>query len=268
MSIVGGNIKNYFASQIYGKIPGLGVSSCGHWKIRNHILQDRTREDFLVIYCVAGSGIYIEGKRKYKIKAGTLFAAFPDISHSYWCDEPGWEIWYAHFGGDIAGRLLDWAGLKVFNPIVQVGINNKLLATFGKIITTVVKKQLDCEIDAAWLLYRLLLQIRTCAASEQMRKNCLQQALDAHTDNIDEMAKIANMSKFHFIREFKKAVGITPWQYVIQRKITIAKELLHNHSKTIKQIAYEVGFSDPDYFSTIFKKRTGLKPQDFRGISD
>jgi AraC-like DNA-binding protein len=101
-----------------------------------------------------------------------------------------------------------------------------------------------------------------------MKNSTLQQALDCNSENIDEMAKCAGISKYHFIRRFKKEIGITPWQYIIQRKITLAKELLHNRNKTIKQIAYETGFRSPDYFSTAFKRLTGCNPQNFRNTLD
>jgi AraC family transcriptional regulator of arabinose operon len=268
MPRITGHIKNYFVSQIYGDIPGLNISSCGHWTVNDHLLQNRTRSDYLIIYCVNGSGTYVEGKKEYRIKKGMLFAVFPDISHSYWCDEQGWEIWYSHFSGDMAGKLLKWLGLDVLNPVIQIGVKKELIHIFNEIISATVEKKINCEIDTSWLLYKLLLQIKTCKISGEMQNTGLQQALNSRAQNINEMAKCAGMSKYHFIREFKKAVGITPWQYILQRKITRAKELLHNRDKTIKQIAYETGFSNPDYFSTIFKKITGRKPGEFRDTLD
>jgi AraC-like DNA-binding protein len=268
MQKITGKINNYFVSQIYRDIPGLYLSSCGHWTVNDHLLQNRTRSDYLIIYCVNGSGIYIEGKKEYRIKKGMLFTAFPDIVHSYWCDEPGWEIWFSHFGGDMADKLLKWVGLNILNPVLQIGIKKELISTFSEILTATVEKKINCEIDTSWLLYKLLLQIKTCKISGTTKNSGLQQALDSRAQNIDEMAKCAGMSKYHFIKEFKKTVGITPWQYILQRKITVAKEQLHNRDKTIKQIAYETGFSNPDYFSTTFKKITGCKPGEFRNTLD
>jgi AraC-like DNA-binding protein len=268
MPRITGHIKNFFVSQIYGEVPGVCVSSCGHWTVNDHILNPRIRSDYLIIYCVNGSGTYIEGNKEYKIKKGMLFAAFPDVAHSYWCDEQGWELWYSHFGGDIAGKLLKWSGLDLLNPVMHFGIKKDLINTFEQLINSAVEKKVNCETETSYLLYKLLLQIKTSKVSGGMKNIGMQQALDSKAENIDEMAKHAGMSKFHFIREFKKNIGITPWQYILQRKITRAKELLHNRDKTIKQIAYETGFRDPDYFSTTFRKFTGLKPGDFRNTLD
>ncbi len=265
---INGAIRNVFVSQVYDDVPGLGVASCGHWIIKDHLLENRTRNDYLIIYCVGGSGVFVEGKKEYKIKQGMLFAAFPDIVHSYWCDENGWEIFFVHFGGDMAEKILGWTGLSVLNPVAKIGIRDELTEMFKQILSTAIDKKLNYEITAAGFLYQLLLQIKTCIVSTQVEKSKLQQAIDLKTNSIDEMAQCAEMSKFHFIREFKKATGITPGQYIIRRKITHAKELLLNKHLTVKEVAFKAGFKDPDYFSRAFKKHTGYKPERFRLISD
>lgn len=268
MTKVSGSIKNVFVSQIYSDVPGLGVAGCGHWVVKDHVLENRTRQDYLIIYCTGGSGIYIEGKKEYKIRKGMLFAAFADIVHSYWCDEDGWEIWFVHFGGDMAERLLNWTGLSPFHPVVQIGIKNDLLTTFEQLLTTAIEKKLNYEITSAGFLYQLLLQVKTCIISTQIEKSGLQKAIDSGTDSIDQMAKYAGMSKFHFIREFKKTTGTTPGQYIMRRKITHAKELLLNRQSMVKEVAFKAGFNDADYFSKVFKKYTGYRPDEFRNISD
>lgn len=261
-------MKCIHVSQTYDGMPGLGIASCGHWKIENHFIENRTRKDYLIIYCTNGSGIYVEGKKEYKIGKGTLFAAFPDIPHSYQCDQQGWEIWFVHFGGEMADRLMEWTKLGMFNPVAQIGIRNELVAIFDQIVITAAQKKLNYEITTAGFLYQLLLKIKTCMISQQMEKAGLEMAINSRMDNIEKIARLAGMSKFHFIREFKKATGITPGKYIVHRKITLAKELLHNRKMTIKEIAFKVGFNDADYFSKAFKKYTGSKPKVFRLLSD
>lgn len=95
--------------------------------------------------------------------------------------------------------------------------------------------------------------------------------IDSFIDNqittplsIDELSKLVNISKFHFLREFKKLVGITPYQYVLQKRLNKGKEYLINSKKTIVEIAIQVGFSDQSHFSRTFKAHTGMTPLEYR----
>ncbi|MCT4634204.1 MAG: AraC family transcriptional regulator [Firmicutes bacterium] len=81
---------------------------------------------------------------------------------------------------------------------------------------------------------------------------------------IEDLADELNISKFHFLNEFKKYTGITPYQHLLIKRIDAAKKLLLDQSKKITTIAHELGFSDSSHFSRSFKKATGLSPKDFK----
>jgi AraC family transcriptional regulator len=93
--------------------------------------------------------------------------------------------------------------------------------------------------------------------------------IDTHLDNglsLEQMAQLTGYSAFHFARLFKTATGRSPHQYVIERRVARAQELLR-HSKLPKaDIAYEVGFSSQSHFVTAFKKAVGVTPGVYRGI--
>lgn len=86
----------------------------------------------------------------------------------------------------------------------------------------------------------------------------------SNTITIDELADALNISKFHFLNEFKKIVGVTPYQHILNTKIQIAKDELLNTNKKITSIAMELGFSDSSHFSRSFKKATNISPAQFR----
>lgn len=85
-----------------------------------------------------------------------------------------------------------------------------------------------------------------------------------HSISIDELAKLVNLSKFHFLKEFKKLKGITPYQYVLQKRLSLAKWYLQNTNRVIAEIALQVGFADQSHFTRTFKLHNGITPLDYR----
>jgi AraC family transcriptional regulator len=82
--------------------------------------------------------------------------------------------------------------------------------------------------------------------------------------SIESLAKLLKMSKFYFLKEFKKAKGITPYQYILQTKLERSRNLLENTAKNIAEISYDLGFSDQSHFTNLFKKYFGISPKKFK----
>jgi AraC-like DNA-binding protein len=81
---------------------------------------------------------------------------------------------------------------------------------------------------------------------------------------LDEMARAAHLSKFHFAREFAAAYGETPRNYLTRRRIERAKDLLRAANLTVTEICYLVGFSSLGSFSSRFKELVGCSPNQYR----
>lgn len=82
--------------------------------------------------------------------------------------------------------------------------------------------------------------------------------------SIEQVASYVNMSKRNFIRRFKQAVQVTPIEYIQRVKIEAAKKALESGKKNIQALTYEVGYNDSKTFRSIFKRLTGVTPQDYR----
>lgn len=94
----------------------------------------------------------------------------------------------------------------------------------------------------------------------------LKKVVDLHLYSnlqIEQYAKLCYMSLSSFNREFKKKFNDSPKNYILLKRIEKAKELLSFTNMSVKEIAFEVGFNDPLYFTRIFKKKTGMSPTNF-----
>lgn len=85
--------------------------------------------------------------------------------------------------------------------------------------------------------------------------------------SVEEMARAAFTSKYHFIRSFKKEVGLTPHQFQIQNRIRKAQRLL-NRTETITEVALNTGFCDQSHFIKQFEKMVGLTPTAYKMSCD
>jgi AraC-like DNA-binding protein len=75
------------------------------------------------------------------------------------------------------------------------------------------------------------------------------------------------MGYSNFRRIFKEYTGFPPAKYIQEVRIGKAKEALTNSSKPVKQIAYEMGYENEDYFFTVFRRVTGMTPVRYRALT-
>ena len=90
--------------------------------------------------------------------------------------------------------------------------------------------------------------------------------IDSHfeTDlNLDLISKKQLISKYHLIRVFRKYYGLTPRQYLIDKRIAKSKELLAK-GMAVTETCYTIGFSSLGSFSVLFKTKTGKTPSQFQ----
>lgn len=94
-----------------------------------------------------------------------------------------------------------------------------------------------------------------------------QRYIEEHFDqhlSVDDVADRVSMSKRNFIRRFKKATHYTPLDYIQRVKIEAVKNALENSNRSVQSLMLEVGYNDGKSFREVFKRITGVTPQEYR----
>jgi AraC-like DNA-binding protein len=82
--------------------------------------------------------------------------------------------------------------------------------------------------------------------------------------DLDELALIARLSKFHFLRSFAKVYGLTPLAYLGERRVERAQDLLRTTNLTVTEVCHAVGYSSLGSFSSRFREIVGETPSAFQ----
>jgi len=107
------------------------------------------------------------------------------------------------------------------------------------------------------------------APAKKVAKECrfVEQYINNHFReeiSLELLSEKVFMNKFYLVHAFKQYKGISPINYLIQLRIKEAKELLSTTNYSISQISESSGFSSQSYFSQVFKKETGMTPNEYR----
>ena len=107
----------------------------------------------------------------------------------------------------------------------------------------------------------------TAAARDRRRAIAAALWIEAYADrplDLDQLARQAGLSPFHFLRLFAAVVGATPHQYLVRARLRRAATLLAEGDQPVTDIALDVGFGDLSNFVRTFHRAAGLSPRRFR----
>ena len=131
--------------------------------------------------------------------------------------------------------------------------------------------------DAAKLLTELMTRVLDESenrGTQRMEQPTAIEAARAHLEtNFDrdvtvaELSDVVGLSRFHLIREFKRSLGITPRQFLISQRVTVAKSLLTSN-RPLVDVALESGFSDQSHLNRCFKRVTAVSPGQYKAAAN
>ncbi len=273
---------------------GLTVNTVGYQHIRqgedyppkNHPTRylfsaekGRVLDEYQLLYITQGGGSFASASQKrVEVKAGNMFLLFPGEWHSYKPDkETGWsEYWIGFTGVNIDNRIRHGFFDKR-KPVFNVGLREDIVALYKQAIDVAKEQTTGFQQMLAGVVNHLLgfaysqnkhASFEDMQVTSQINKAKMIMYEDFQGEiTPEEVARRVNMSYSWFRRIFKQYTGFAPSQYIMELKIQKSKDLLTNTMKNSREIAFEVGFDNADYFCTVFKRATGHTPTAYRIIT-
>ena len=229
----------------------------------------------IVMLCIRGKGWVKLGKDVYDLNPGNLVVILPGKVHSYGSDsEHPWTIHWCHAAGSATRYFTDMLARKDVLPILHVSCYLNLVPLFEAMIDELSLGYSTNHLTVASMaLGHLLALIATGGQSaqvDQFSRNRIPLAIDymksrwQKTVTVPDIARACNLSTSHFSTLFKKSTGYSPLDYFLRLKMQRAAEMLDTTTRPLKEIAADVGFSDPLYFSRVFHRIYKISPSEYR----
>jgi AraC-like DNA-binding protein len=239
---------------------------------------------FEICYVFRGQGQFLIHNQTHAVKSGDLFIAKPDQRHeiiSSKLSPLGIYFWSytlvppkQHKTNDLS-RLFyafmesdQWLCPKQKNSerILELLLQEVMSYELGYTLTIEnLAKQLIIETARASTpmpALRPVLNHRNDVVSNTIMRYLRDNY--NRTLSLKDIAAQVHLSERHISRLFKKTTGSSIKQYATQLKMDVAKQLLLDASRSVSDVAYEVGFQDVRHFSTTFRYTTGISPSQYR----
>ena len=254
----------------------------GHYRQANKGVTRRPRglPDWGLVYTLAGAGRFVVPDKTavpLLTRPGLLLLAPPGTAHVIGA-APGrsWDHLWLHFlARPRWTEWLDWPGhptgaRTLFLPTGPARV--KVVSLFRRIIRFTMAPDADRELFALNALEELLLWCRRVKPrpGAPSRDPLVQVCLDYITQQLKsvitlaDLARISGQSVSRLTHRFRQQTGLSPMQYLEQRRLERAMELLGRTAMSVQNIAEAVGYANPFYFTLRFRKQTGYSPRTFR----
>lgn len=239
-----------------------------------------------IFFITHGNGIMEIDSIDVSVKEGVLIIINPNCPHteksSYNRMDQLEYIVFAINNLALANKSLPQLNGDDSNPTYYkiMNLNNNksvILYYLNTLVHEVEEKKVNYELACKSILTLFIIYISRNTESnlliadnpEKLNIECvkIKNYIDSHySENItlDILSNLSYVNKFHLVHLFTKQMGISPINYLINRRIEESKNLLTTTNYSIRDISTIVGFSNSSYFSQMFKKFTGYSPRMYK----
>lgn len=252
------------------------ITEAGHfWAEDGYAVKREMHDSFLFLYAMSGEGEVQTGDARFPLRPGQAAVIDCRAPHQYRCTAEPWEFFWIHFKGAGAQPLFD-----ILYPGEVGAIPLQSPPAFESALAELLDKSRGNDIasgvEASAGMHRLFSTLlKSALAGEQPGQTAahakeIGAAVDFIRENyaspisVDDILRGIPLSKYHFIRVFRRVMGVTPYSYLTNYRITASKALLRTTDQPVSEIAAACGFLDTSNFIAQFKRHTGQTPTEYK----
>ena len=264
---------------------------------KNHACGPGLWPHYLLHFVLRGTGTFTSAGRVWKLSAGDAFLIIPGIVCSYKSsDDTPWEYCWIGFDGRDVKSTLNSCGLNADNPVflgaksggfagaAGDGLSDAAGRGFpapeppvlapGRVLLS-LNEMMRAEPDNGYLHLSQLYQFFSLLlpgnfSAQKDPSDYLHQAIDyiqhnyAYDIQIQDVARHVGIDRTYLYKIFTREMGTSPQQYLINYRLSMAKQLLSSTTLRIAEISNSCGFTDSAAFCHQFRKQFQLTPSQFR----
>lgn len=230
-----------------------------------------------MFYVLQGQGTFIIDNESFEVQENDLVIINPNVQHIE-AQRKDETFEYISLGMDglvfTNQESINFA--QKYTLLNYDNDRNELLTYLFAILEEIKRKDANYEFVCQNLLEVFVVNLIRRAnkylsafAAKRTNKECnfIKEYIDQHYSeelSLESLAELTYINKFYLAHAFKKTIGISPINYMIQKRIDEAKELLETTNYSISRISDIVGFSSQSYFSQVFQKNMQMSPNQYR----
>ncbi len=229
-----------------------------------------------LFYILSGSGSFHLENGCFPVGPGDLIFIDPLVRHTE-SGQPGCHLEYMVLGIEnleLSDRPENAGHCRILHPDE---IGEHIRVCLRELHLELLKKGPAFEEVCRYLTEVLVLRLRRLGdfsaelydSGSASSKECsmVRHYIDTHfkeSINLDQLAKIAHLNKYHLSHIFRRDYGVSPISYLLSLRIRESQRLLRSTDHSLAEISHFTGFSSPSYFSQSFRKAVGMSPAQYR----
>lgn len=242
---------------------------CGHYYCNENYFMRRESYPPLLIVFVRKGAFHVEYRGEKKQARRGDVVLLDCLEPHYYHAEDGLEFLYMHFDGGNSHALARHV-IETQGWLIQRESNMMVGKLLYDMVDFYERGGIETSFDSSMRIYKLFELLLTPTEQEKQAASPIDDAIHHIRDNVGkqitltELAGIAKLSAYYFSHCFKQQTGFSPMEYVVNTRIERAKVLLLRTTKSVAEIAYEVGYSSSGSLINLFIKRVGVSPGRYR----